>query len=721
MSNQIAVGDGIPLDEVVFGLREQWLETTGDARICIAILDGPVDLFHTCFAFAQLAQVETITSNVVSDDVASRHGTHIASVIFGQHGSPVPGIAPDCSGLIVPIYSQRTGDVLACSQLDLARAINQAVVHGAHIINISGGELAPGGEAEPLLAQAIRRCSESGTLIIAAAGNNGCACLHVPAAVPSVLAVGAMNKSGSALEFSNWGKAYQEQGVLAPGENILGAIPGGGVALKTGTSYATPIVSGIAALLMSAQLKRGEKPDAMKVRAAILSTAEPCDPQAVTDCQRLLAGRLNLTAARARLAGQIIGDLAAQEYSGQEESFAPAAFVSGNSFGCTTAAAGIQVGAQATTARKFPASPSTVVIATNINNQQTEKERHMPNQRQAFDDKMNPGGTTEAEVASAIANGVFAAEYPSHPVGPDLSALPQNGVGAGAVGLAAVLPSEVQAAECASCAAGKAAGPSLVYALGQIGYDFGTESRRDQFLQLTNINVFDPQQLLAHLEQDPASAASLIWTLSMDTTVVYAIIPFGPFADVAYERLREALNAQLKEGAERVSVPGYVKGSTKLLNGQEVPVLYPDIRGIFSWSTPLLISATLGKAPVEKKAAELHKRKIEGVQNFLERVYYEVRNLGITPQERAMNYAATNAFQLEFIFKDAVLKDMELDNIDVERSPICRPGADCWDVKLTFFNPAKRLEQARHVYRFTVDVSDVIPVTVGKVRHWNIF
>lgn len=642
-------------DEVIFGLRELWAETTGDARVCVAVLDGPVDLSHPCFTGAQLAQVETLVSNVAGDDVASQHGTHIASVIFGQHGSSVPGIAPGCRGLIAPIYSPRDDGVMACSQLDLARVIDLAVVHGADIINISGGELAPSEEAEPLLAQAIRRCSESGVLIVAAAGNNGCACLHVPAAVSSVLAVGAMNRRGSALEFSNWGKAYQEQGVLAPGENILGAVPGGGVVRKTGTSFAASAVAGIAALLMSEQLGRGEKPDARRVRAAILGAAERCDPQTVTECHRWLTGRLSLPPARAKLAEEVVGQVAAQAYSSREESAAAA--------------------------------------ATGVNPHPTEKENHMSEQSQAFNTDVSLGRTTVAAVADVIANGV----------------------------VAAVMPSEVQAAECGSCAAEKSAPPVMAYALGQIGYDFGTEARRDQFIQLTNRNVFDHQQLLAFLQQDPASAASLNWTLSLDTTVIYAIIPFGPFAGVGYERLRQALNAQLTEGAERVSVPGYVKGSTKLLNGQEVPILYADLRGIFSWSTSALVTAILGEAPKEKKAAEEHLRKLEGVQNFLERVYYEVRNLGITPQERAMNYAATNAFQLEFIFKDAVLNDMELDSIEVERSPVCRPGADCWDVKLTFFNPAKRQEQARHVYRFTVDVSDVIPVTVGKVRHWNIF
>jgi hypothetical protein len=62
---------------------------------------------------------------------------------------------------------------------------------------------------------------------------------------------------------------------------------------------------------------------------------------------------------------------------------------------------------------------------------------------------------------------------------------------------------------------------------------------------------------------------------------------------------------------------------------------------------------------------------------------------------------------------------MALDTIEVERSPICRQDSDCWDVKLIFFNPEKQFEVARKVFRFTVDVSDVVPVLVGDVRQWS--
>jgi hypothetical protein len=49
---------------------------------------------------------------------------------------------------------------------------------------------------------------------------------------------------------------------------------------------------------------------------------------------------------------------------------------------------------------------------------------------------------------------------------------------------------------------------------------------------------------------------------------------------------------------------------------------------------------------------------------------------------------------------------------------VCRPDSDCWDVKLHFFFPARQVQTVRKVYRFTVDVSDVVPVTVGPVRSW---
>jgi cyanobactin maturation PatA/PatG family protease len=169
----------------------------------------------------------------------------------------------------------------------------ESLERGAHVINVSAGQFTPSGEAHPILADAVRVCIESRVLIVASVGNEGCDCLHVPGALPSVLSVGAMDENNEPLEFSNWGKIYQTQGILAPGENIPVAEVGGGVIHATGTSYATALVSGVASLLLSIQLKKGDLPDPLAIRTALLRSAAGCKQQPTTDCQKLLAGRLN--------------------------------------------------------------------------------------------------------------------------------------------------------------------------------------------------------------------------------------------------------------------------------------------------------------------------------------------------------------------------------------------------------------------------------------------
>src|SRR5262249_54044292 len=108
---------------------------------------------------------------------------------------------------------------------------------------------------------------------------------------------GAMDERQEPLSSSNWGGKYGIQGILAPGVDILGAQSGGGTARATGTSYATALVSGVAALLVSLQRKRGRPPSPLLVREALLRSAIGCDQQPTTDCRRLLAGRLNVNGA----------------------------------------------------------------------------------------------------------------------------------------------------------------------------------------------------------------------------------------------------------------------------------------------------------------------------------------------------------------------------------------------------------------------------------------
>ena len=513
--------------------EELWGKTLGDPRVCIAVLDGPVDLSHPCFAGADLTVLETLAGTPRSfsplrPGLAAAHGTHVASVLFGQPGSSVQGIAPRCRGLIVPVFAgTEDGRVRPCSQLDLARGIVQAMAAGANIINISGGMLDASGAAETTLAAAIERCTENGVLVVAAAGNDGCPCLHLPAATPGVLVVGAMDARGEPLEFSNWGAAYRTRGVLAEADNMLGAIPGGEVTRAGGTSFAAPLVAGLAGLLMSGQLQRGEPLDTNSVRGAILETAINCDEQPTADCRRLLAGRLNPVGAWNQLA------------------------------------------------------------------------------------KGNPAIMTDITPSCAESTPVESSQPTPAP--------------------ASVKPSSAGGCGCKSNAA-----PQLVYALGQLDYDFGTEANRDAFKQLgvdvpesrfamveylTNIDakLYDgvPQKpvrgdygtdelfneaelayqssfrnylrMLSEPYTQRAYASQLTWILKQDELPIYAIQPSGPFAEQTYTRLLEFFDEQVAEISEQVSLPGYVVGKTKLLNGTEIPVVSPDIRGLCNWSIEKLL------------------------------------------------------------------------------------------------------------------------------------
>lgn len=628
---------------VIPGLQELWDITLGNEQILTAILDGECDRSHPSLAGAKLTQLDSLVPKVASQGLATQHGTHIASVIFGQHDGGVRGIAPQCRGLSIPIFTDgKDNSIAPCSQIDLARAILSAANHGAQIINISGGQLTSSGEADPLLTNAVCHCAEQNILIIAAVGNDGCDCLHIPGAIPSVLAVGAMNAEGTPLDFSNWGEKYRTQGVLAIGEAILGAKVGGGITAQTGTSYATAIVSGVAALLLSLQVKQGQAPNPQAVRAAILQSAIACDAQPAPDCRRILAGRLNVRGAVS---------LILQKGEPMNE----------NSELATVQPA-------PTEAANPPPPPA---------------QSQMP--------------AVQAATYSSPSSEVTSQALQAQPSSPQSQAQ--------------VNPSAISPAAC-SCEGGGGATAQLVYALGELGYDFGTEARRDSIMQHMGegANPQDPRQLLAYLDENPWDTAAILWTLSLDATPIYAIQPQGAYAVQGYERLRQFLREQLEEGVERVSIPGVIMGQVMLMSGQVVPVILPTLRCMYSWTTSALIEAVCGSTHDESAA--------QGVANFLERVYYELRNLGITPQERAINYAATNAFNIERIFETAMREEMDLDSIEVEPSPLCRPGSECWDVKLTFFNPRRVFEQARKVYRFTVDVSDVCPVSVGRVRSW---
>jgi cyanobactin maturation PatA/PatG family protease len=650
------------------GLSDLWAETTGDPRVVVAILDGPVDRSHPALAGARLETVEAAVPAVARHGgPATRHGTAVASLIFGRHApdNPVRGMAPGCRGLVVPIFDEadgsgetRAGEPFrpVCSQLDLARAILLAVEHGAQIINISAGQPLPASAAYPVMAAAVDRAVRRGILVVAAAGNDGCACEHIPAALPGVLAVGAMDSRGRPIASSNWASSYRSAGLLAPGTGLLAARAGGGSSVVGGTSFATAIVAGAAALLASLALRHGQSLNGTRIREILLDSTHGCLEDTIS-CRRWLAGRLDLLGSRHLL---LTRDLRMSDDIPLHASSA------GEGWPTVDAAVDMPSG-------------STLPSA------------------------LAPGSSPSPPSATA------------HVAAPARHLTPSEGCDCASCRAKAEAKPKSEGCDCASCRAKAEPGkPALVFALGQIGHDLISEARRDSIQQHmggTGANPFEPSQILGYLKDNPWEAGSIVWTLNIDQTPVYAIMPAGPFAAKVYDLLREFLDDQINGRVEMVSIPGRLAGPVRLFNGQVVPAVIPEPRGMYSWTTGALVEAVVAKStPQDGKA--------EAVREFLQKVYHELRNLGLTAEERAVNYSATNAFQVEKVFESAIKESLALDTIEVERSPLCRPDSDCWDVKIHFFYPDRQVQTVRKVFRFTVDVSDVVPVTVGPARSW---
>ncbi len=683
-------------------IEELWARTYGDPEICVAVLDGLVDLAHSCFEGANLRQLTTLVQGQADPSgLMSLHGTHITSVIFGQPNCPAPGIAPRCKGLIVPVFAD---DRRKLSQLDLARAINTAREAGAQVINFSGGQLTSDGDAEVLLQDAVRACESEDVLLVAAAGNDGCDCLHVPAALPAVLAVGAMNEAGQPLDFSNWGASYGWNGILAPGENILGAKPGGGAARMSGTSFAAPIISGVAALLLSLLKQQGKHASPQRVRQALLRAATPCDRQTDRDCRRILAGKLNIPGTLDALGLSEVSPTNARKNSMNQE--LQAASVTGRENEADDQGHVESAAVTAACACNGVDAPLASDAVFHSNGETTADE---------------PDSAAPAAIRSSTRVGLAPPAAPA-PSGNGSAVVASSPGAAPSPGVTA------------SQSAGEAGG-NLVYALGTLGYDFGTEARRDSFKQLmpafqiddtlVPANPYDARQMVDYLAQYPSEALELIWTLNLELTPIYAIKPAGPYAGHVYDTLIQLMTGEVNaendpEYIERVSIPGKLTGQTvRLFSGQVVPVIEPqNNRGLYGWKVNSLVEAAIESLKGGEGETPEDDAVRASLRGFLSKVYYDLRNLGATSRDRALNFAATNAFQASATFYDAVRSGMDLDTIHVEKSPFCRMDSDCWDVKLRFFDPENN-RRARIVYRFTLDVSDVIPVTVGDVRQWK--
>lgn len=218
-----------------------WTIATGSTTIPIAIIDSGVDGAHPDFAGKLISGWNFLGGNTNTADVLG-HGTAVAGVAAASTDNGVGVAGVGWKTPVMPLVVLNASDYAAYS--DVAKAITYAADHGVRVINVS----IVGTTASSVLQSAVNYAWDKGALVFAAAGNNGTSALTYPAACARVIAVGSTEKTDVRSSFSNYGSWIT---LSAPGNYILTTNRGGGYGQWYGTSFASPIAAGVAALVLS--------------------------------------------------------------------------------------------------------------------------------------------------------------------------------------------------------------------------------------------------------------------------------------------------------------------------------------------------------------------------------------------------------------------------------------------------------------------------------------
>ena len=272
------------------GLPVAWDEETGSSNeVVVAVIDSGFDLDHPDLAPRLLpgkdfcssspgGTCQGIDNNPSNGQVSNNHGTHVAGIV-GAAGNNSKGIAGTAYGSkigIVPIkvFSESGGGATSASFINGIRWAAGLSVSGtggndnpADIINMSLG----GTFSSDILQEELDNARNAGALLVAATGNANSSSILSPAAAEDVIGVGAINRDFRRSCFSNFsqnlangpgrvdivapggGKKVASQDCFSAGNlyGIMSTIPNDDYGEEAGTSMATPMVAGVAALIKS--------------------------------------------------------------------------------------------------------------------------------------------------------------------------------------------------------------------------------------------------------------------------------------------------------------------------------------------------------------------------------------------------------------------------------------------------------------------------------------
>jgi subtilisin family serine protease len=259
------------------GAPEAWKAGYTGKNTTVAVLDTGVDAAQPDLAGA-VADAENFSDSPNGTDDYFGHGTHVASIITGQH-EKYTGVAPDTKLLNGKVLDDQGGG----AESWIIAGMQWAAGKGANVINMSLGSPFPSDGTDAMSLAVNEITARTGALFVIASGNSGGA-PGGPGAADAALTVGAVDRNDQLAPFSSRGPRWIDDAIkpdiTAPGVDIVAAKATHGqigtpvdathVSLS-GTSMATPHVAGAAAILA------GEHPawKAGQLKAALMGSAKP--------------------------------------------------------------------------------------------------------------------------------------------------------------------------------------------------------------------------------------------------------------------------------------------------------------------------------------------------------------------------------------------------------------------------------------------------------------
>ncbi|MFS4458880.1 S8 family peptidase [Bdellovibrio sp. HCB2-146] len=264
-----------------------WAQGIYGQNIKVGVVDSYVDTSHPQIRPRIAVNAAEIPGNGIDDDgngvvddyygarfvstpgtnpTTSSHGTHVTGIIAADPNyGDIQGVAPQSQIIPAQFISDDGRGTLG----DAILAMQYAVSRGARIINASWG----GSPCDTSLKNAFVSLQDRGILVVVAAGNEGTD-IDVSPTFPAAFNVGTQITvaASSRMDFMTYwsNSGFNLVHVAAPGEDILSTVPNNGTAYMDGTSMAAPMVSGAAALLMSAR----PTATAVQVKQAILQSVD---------------------------------------------------------------------------------------------------------------------------------------------------------------------------------------------------------------------------------------------------------------------------------------------------------------------------------------------------------------------------------------------------------------------------------------------------------------